>query len=71
LELIAGCEEETDDEAREQSAAADVAELTVVHDGQSDKRQGHAEKIEEERRGVLEGVFDEDEGGAPDEDYRQ
>ena len=45
-----------------------MAELTAVHDGQSDEGQGHAEEIEEQRRGVLEGVFDEDEGGAPDED---
>jgi len=45
-----------------------VAELTAVHDGQSDEGKGHAEEIEEQRRGVLEGVFDEDEGGAPDED---
>ena len=51
-----------------ESRAGDVAELTVVDDGQSDEGQGHAEEIEEERGGVLEGVFDEDEGGAPDED---
>lgn len=36
-----------------------------------DKRQrqegeGHAEEIEEEGRGVLQGVFDENKGGSPD-----
>ena len=68
LELIAGCEEEADDQAGDEGAAVDVAELAVVHDGQSDEREGHAEEVEEKRGGVLEGVFDEDEGGAPDED---
>ena len=68
LELIAGCEEEADDEAGEEGAAADVAELAVVHDGESDEGEGHAEEIEEEWGGVLECVFDEDEGGSPDED---
>ncbi len=68
LELIAGGEEEADDEAGEQSAAVDVTELAVVHDGQGDEGEGHAEQIEEERGGVLKSVFDEDEGCAPDED---
>jgi hypothetical protein len=68
LELIAGGEEETDEDAGEKSAAADVAELAVIHDGQSDEREAHAEEIKQERRGVLKGVFDEDEGGSPDED---
>jgi hypothetical protein len=43
----------------------------MIHDRQSYEREGHAEKIKEEWRGVLEGVLDEDEGGAPDEDDRQ
>ncbi len=30
--------------------------------------EGHAEEVEEERGGVVEGVFDEDEGGSPDDD---
>ena len=71
LELIAGCEKEADNKAGVQSVAADVAELAVVHDGKSDKGQCHTEKIEEKRRGVPEGVLDEDEGAPPDEDYGQ
>ena len=71
MELIAGCQEEADDETGEQSVAVDMAELAVVYDRQSDERQRHAEKIKEEWRGVLEGVLDEDEGGAPHEDDRQ
>ena len=66
LELIAGGKEETDDGTQEEGSTADVAELTVVNDGQCDEGQGHAEEIEEERGGVVEGVFDEDEGCAPD-----
>ena len=68
LELIAGCEEEADDQAGEECVTADVAKLAVVHDGESDEREGHAEEVEEEGGCVLEGVFDEDEGGSPDED---
>jgi len=41
----------------------------VVKDDQCDGGQGHAEEIEEKRGGVVEGVFDEDEGDAPDRDY--
>ena len=48
-----------------------MAELTTVHDGQRDERQGHAEEIEEKRGGVLERILDKDEGRAPDEDDRQ
>ena len=51
--------------------AIDVAELAVVHDDQCEERQGHAEKIEEKRRCILECVFDEDEGRAPYDDDRQ
>jgi hypothetical protein len=68
LELIAGCEEEANDQAGEQSVTVDVAELAAVHDGKSKESQRHAEKIKEEWGGVLERVLDEDEGGAPDED---
>ena len=46
----------------------DVAKLAVVHDGKRDEGQGHAEKVEEQRRCVRKGVLDEDEGCAPDED---
>ncbi len=49
LELIASCEEEADDQAREHRATADVAELAMVHDGQSDEGESHAEKIEKQR----------------------
>ena len=68
LELVAGCEEEAYNETGEQCVAVDVTELAVIHDGQGDEGQGHPEKIKKKRRGVLEGVFDEDEGGTPDED---
>ena len=71
MELIAGCEEEPYDQAGEECVTADVAKLAVVHDGKSDEREGHAEEVEEEGGGVLEGVFDEHEGGSPDEDYSQ
>ena len=43
----------------------------MVNDGQGDGGEGHAEKIKKEGGGVVEGVFDEDEGGAPDDDYGQ
>ena len=71
LELVAGGQEEADDEAGDQGPAFDVAKLAAVHHGQSDERQGHAEEVEEKGRCVVEGVFDEDEGGAPDDDDRQ
>jgi len=71
LELIAGSEEEADDQAGEEGAAVDVSELAAVHDGKSEKREAHAKKVEEERGGVLESVFDKDEGGSPDEDDSQ
>src|SRR5437899_2886054 len=67
LELIAGCEEEADDQAGEDGAMIDVAELAVVHDGKGKEREGHAEEVEEKRGGVLQGVFDKDERGTPDE----
>ena len=69
--MIAGCEEEADDQAREQSLAVNLAELTVIHDGEGEDGQRHAEEIEEQRRGVRKGVFDEDEGGSPYEDDRK
>ena len=47
--MIAGCEEEPDDQAREQSIAVDVAELTVIHDAEGEEGQRHAEEIEEQR----------------------
>jgi hypothetical protein len=47
LELIAGCEEETNYRAREQSVTTDMTELAIVDDDQSEERQGHSEKIEE------------------------
>jgi hypothetical protein len=47
LELIAGCEEEADDQAGEEGVAADVPELAVVHDGKGNECEGHAEEIEE------------------------
>ena len=46
--MIAGGEEEADDEAGEEGVAADVAKLAVVHDGKGEEGQGHAEEIEEE-----------------------
>jgi hypothetical protein len=45
-----------------------MAELAVVHDGEGQECEGHAKEVEEEGGGVLESVFDEDEGGSPDED---
>ena len=45
--------------------------VAVVDDDQSDEGEGHAEEIEEERGGVVEGVLDEDEGDAPDGDNSQ
>src|ERR1700722_8342516 len=49
----------------------DIAKLAVVHDGQCYERQGHAKKIEEERRSVQKCVFDEDKGRTPYDDDRQ
>ena len=60
LELVAGGEEDSDDEAGDQRATVDSVELTVIHDGQGDEGEGHAKEIEQKRRGVLKGVFDED-----------
>jgi len=45
-----------------------VAKLAVVDNGERDESQRHAQEIEEERRGVLKSVLDEDEGCAPYED---
>ena len=45
--------------------------MTVVDDGQRDGGDGHADEIEKERGGVVEGVFDEDEGDSPDRDNSQ
>jgi hypothetical protein len=69
LELIAGCEEEADDQTGEECMTAYVAKLTVIHDGECEERERHAEEVEEEGGGILERVFDQDEGGSPDEDY--
>ena len=66
MELISGGEEEADDGAGEEGFAVYFFEMTMVDDRQGDKGQGHAEEIEEEGRCVLDGVFDEDEGCAPD-----
>ena len=67
--MVAGGEEEADDEAGEDGSAGEVAEAAVVDDGERDEGEGHAEEIEEERGDVGEGVFDEGEGCSPDEDY--
>jgi hypothetical protein len=69
--LVAGSEEEADDEPGEEGVTADVAELATIHDGEGDERESHAEEVEEKRGGVLKGVFDENEGGSPDEDNGQ
>lgn len=45
--------------------------MTVVDDDQRDGGDGHADEIEKERGGVVEGVFDEDEGDSPDRDNSQ
>jgi len=71
LELITGCEEEADNQAGEQGAMANVAELSVVHDSQGNEGQRHSEKVEQKRGGILQGVLDKDEGGSPDKDHRQ
>jgi hypothetical protein len=47
LELIAGCEEEADDQTGVEGVAADVAELAVVHYRKRNEREAHAEEIEE------------------------
>jgi hypothetical protein len=68
LELIADGEEEADDGSGGEGGAGDGAEVAAVDDGERDGRERHAQEIEEEWRGVAEGVFDEDEGGSPDGD---
>ena len=71
LELVACGEEEADDGSGGSRFCCDFAELAVVNDGQGNGGEGHAKKIKKEGRGVLEGVFYEDEGSAPDDDYGQ
>ena len=46
LELIAGCEEDADDQAGEERVTVDMAELSMIHDGESDECEGHAEQVE-------------------------
>jgi hypothetical protein len=43
----------------------------VVHDGKGNEGERHAEEIEEQGRGVGQGVFDENKCGAPDEYDRE
>ena len=71
LELIPGGQEEADHESGDYALAFDGEELTMVYDSQRNEGQSHSEQIEEERRGVLKGVFNEDEGRSPDDDDRQ
>ena len=40
----------------------------MVHGRQHDESEGHTEKVEEERRGVLKCILDQDEGRSPDKD---
>jgi hypothetical protein len=50
--------------------AVDAAELTMVHYCQGDESQSHPKKIEEEWRGVLKSVLNENEGCSPNDDDR-
>ena len=67
--MVAGSEEESDNESGDDCAAGEIAEVAVVDDGQREEGEGHAKEIEEERGDVAEGVFDEGEGDSPDDDY--
>ena len=68
LKLVARGEKDSYDQAGDERASIDVTKLLVIHDNKGEESQRHAEEIEEKRRRVLQGVFDEDEGCAPDED---
>jgi hypothetical protein len=67
LELVAGGEEGADDCPGQNGSARKMAEMAVVDGREGDEGERHAQEVEEERSGVLEGVFDQDEGGSPDD----
>ena len=67
LELIAEGEEEAGRGSGEELRTGERAELAVVEGYKGDGGEGKAEKVEEERRGLGEGGFDESEGGSPEE----
>jgi hypothetical protein len=71
LELISGGEEDANHDTGEEALTFDGAELSAVYDCQRKEGQSHSDQIEEERRGVLKSVFDQDKGCSPDDDDRQ
>lgn len=68
MKLVAGGKKDSDDRAGDESATREVPEMSVVDDGQRDEGKGHAEKVEEEGRDILESVFDQGESRSPDSD---
>ena len=65
LELVAGGEKEADDPAGNEGSGCDGAEVTPVDYGKRYGGERHAEEIEQQGRGVAEGIFDQDEGCSP------
>jgi hypothetical protein len=68
LEAVAEREEETSSEAKAELGAGEAAEFFEVDEQEDERGEGHAQKVEEEWRDVVECGFDEREGAAPDED---
>lgn len=67
LELVSGGKKEAGDGSAEQCTAADVSDVLAINDAEADGGERHTEQIEEQRRSVSEGAFDQNEGRAPDE----
>jgi hypothetical protein len=68
LELVAEREHQTRQRAEGDFGAWDAAHCGEVDGSEDEKGERHAEKVEEQRRGVCEGGFDEREGRSPDDD---
>ena len=68
LKLVAGGEEDADEDAGADGLGGESAERAAMDEQEGDACDDHAEEIEEEGRGVGESGLDEDEGAAPDGD---
>ena len=68
LELVASAEKKAGEGSAGDLLAGDTAELPVVDGREGNRRERHAQEIEEQRSRGGEGGFDQDKGASPDED---
>jgi hypothetical protein len=66
LELVSGREKDANDQAGEDRATREIAEVAMVDDGQRKEGKRHSDEVEKKGRDVPERVLDEREGGSPD-----